>query len=902
VRGRPAKAAVGRADLLRMAARLPAEEVAAAAARLGFGEVRREVEGVRAPEVGPDAEVVVAARPARARVPDVSTPMRFWRLEEMTFVDDASGAKDAPRPVPVSTEGPLTDEDLESPGCSILPAHQPAPLARWSRLWPALRSALQAEVPARDPDVAALVRAWGRGEAVRRIPRLRRKAWAGRASIWVDWSPRLVPFWADQVDVCRRLLDACGRTGVELRILDVEKQAAAVARRGDMVGGFRGDAETPVLLLGDLGVYGLPAEQSAWRTTARRLARDGVRTAALVPSPPARWDMATARAWSAVPWERGRQRGAAVRRDEGYWKARAERLLRLASPAALVQPGLLRELRMLLPAGEADAGTEVDALRHAWVRAGDMTGLVLHADVAVRLREAFAAEEPADMKQRVSEAIRRWREGLPRELLRVETLAWLGMAGGVGPPGDVEDARRFAGRMETSARRAAAGVESKRDAVMRRFGQRALSAMPAGVYAAVPALQVVWARAFGDAENVRVPEGLDAIALRAVLRQSREAKAEPRWWAIRQMGREVVLKRSPNGAWPSQERGVGSPVAWMVASGPDMAVRYGEDESETVLTLQEGLAIGLRLGEHVRLRTDQCTVTLGTWDREAWAAAAGRDEYGLWAEADVEGVGVKFRWIPPGRFMMGSPVKEVGRLSWEGPQHMVTWTQGWWITETQVTQALWKAVMGKNPSWFQSPDRPVEQVSWEDCRRFLRDMHQRLPNLRVRLPSEAEWEHACRAGAETATWLGDLETHGENDAPLLDPIAWYGGNCGVGFELNEGADITGALWLQKQYDDTRGGTHTVGRRDANPLGLFDMLGNVYEWCGDAVAFMDGYADGDVIDPPPARAGRDRVIRGGSWRSGARLVRAAYRLAGLPGLHNDDLGFRLVRGQGSRTKP
>ena len=163
---------------------------------------------------------------------------------------------------------------------------------------------------------------------------------------------------------------------------------------------------------------------------------------------------------------------------------------------------------------------------------------------------------------------------------------------------------------------------------------------------------------------------------------------------------------------------------------------------------------------------------------EPWAAEWGWDHFGVFVGFGIGGVVRRMRWVPVGSFTMGSPAEETGRFEDEGPQHEVEIGQGFWLGETPVTQALWKAVMGNNPSRFKSPDRPVEQVSWQDCQEFCKKLNERVPGLDARLPSEAEWEYACRAGTTTATWLGDLQILGKNNAPLLDAITWYGGNCG----------------------------------------------------------------------------------------------------------------------------
>jgi formylglycine-generating enzyme required for sulfatase activity len=277
----------------------------------------------------------------------------------------------------------------------------------------------------------------------------------------------------------------------------------------------------------------------------------------------------------------------------------------------------------------------------------------------------------------------------------------------------------------------------------------------------------------------------------------------------------------------------------------------------------------------VRVVSDLEELSLRTMTRPRWASAIGRDRYGLWAEFALDyKVRQRLRWIPPGRFEMGSPKHEAGRSDNEGPQREVTIDRGFWMFETPCTQSLWEGVMGDNPSRFRSPDRPVEQVSWNDCQEFMKRLNGRLEGLVLSLPSEAQWEYACRAGTQTATYAGDMDIRSERDAPVLDPIAWHGGNCGVDFELENGLDVS--TWTEVQHRSQRGGTHPVGRKHSNDWGLYDMLGNVWEWCADEYR---PYGSG-------GKASADRMIRGGSWRAHARHVRAAFRFW-------DDSTHRLV---------
>ena len=142
------------------------------------------------------------------------------------------------------------------------------------------------------------------------------------------------------------------------------------------------------------------------------------------------------------------------------------------------------------------------------------------------------------------------------------------------------------------------------------------------------------------------------------------------------------------------------------------------------------------------------------------------------------------RWIKPGTFWMGSPEDEPGRDDNE-IRHQVTLSKGFWLADTPCTQALWQAVMGHNPSRFEDPKRPVENVSWNDTQSFFQKLNTEF-GISMSLPTEAQWEYACRAGTTEATYAGPIRILGENNAPILDEIAWYGGNSGHGFELKNG--------------------------------------------------------------------------------------------------------------------
>ena len=191
----------------------------------------------------------------------------------------------------------------------------------------------------------------------------------------------------------------------------------------------------------------------------------------------------------------------------------------------------------------------------------------------------------------------------------------------------------------------------------------------------------------------------------------------------------------------------------------------------------------------------------------------------------------------------------------EGPRHPVRIDSGFWMFDTPCTQGLWEAVMGRRTRAISRVRIvPSRRVSWDDCQAFLRRLNERLDGLRLALPSEAQWEYACRAGTETPRYREDL-----------DEIAWYGAN-------------------------SQGQTQPVARKAPNDWGLYDMLGNVWEWCADA--WRPDYTH-RTEEGAAAPASAPRVIRGGSWDSDPRIVRAAYRNRFEPADRNDYLGFRCA---------
>ena len=216
-------------------------------------------------------------------------------------------------------------------------------------------------------------------------------------------------------------------------------------------------------------------------------------------------------------------------------------------------------------------------------------------------------------------------------------------------------------------------------------------------------------------------------------------------------------------------------------------------------------------------------------------------------------------YVEGGTFTMGATSEQQNPDDDEKPTHRVS-LSSFYIGKYEVTQALWKAVMGSNPSRFEGDNLPVERVSWNDCQTFLRKLNA-MTGKNFRLPTEAEWEFSARGG----NWSRGYQYSGSN---VLSDVAWY-------------------------YDNSGSKTHNVGTKAPNELGIYDMSGNVWEWCQDWYGDYHGYSQ---TNPTGPSCGANRVYRGGSWGSGAWLCRVAFRDNYTPGSRGNGLGLRLALSQ------
>ncbi|WP_413923098.1 SUMF1/EgtB/PvdO family nonheme iron enzyme, partial [Candidatus Accumulibacter phosphatis] len=713
----------------------------------------------------------------------------------------------------------------------------------------------------------------------------------GEMDVVVDLAHRLVPYDADY----RQLLDEVrrrhGQGGLRLWVVDDSPFAArAVASPGRVTPPAVGPIPLPppatrVLILGDLGLLaGDAARAEAWQEFARRLAEHGALPVAWLPMSPALVP-AEALRYTEVHCLDGAHGLRALRARKAGTAAAAPvspPTVPAAAPAAdsptgavsrhallpalltrlaccvRVEPGLLRALRRLDADTVAEPGLEAIVWSYSPVVAAGSRFCELTPAYVADYRDRFlalAAAEQQEILRRSLDAhawrgrstesaeLRIWQAHAKPEAVRDEFVARL------------SEARAWFARFGAAAEAAvgdAAGYAS--DLFDRHGGDRAWLAANSSL------LAPIWALAGVD----DIPVGLQPGDV-AAARQRGGADAVASAWRLQQQNDRFVLRpdRGEAGRWPALTLEGG--VFCGLRSESGWRQRWIEPPAGP-LTLP--IARAAKLSE-ITIHSGRRHYRLERLRRPQWAKELARDGHGIYLDVDFAGVVQRFRWIEPGEFMMGSPAAESERYEGE-VQHEVTLSRGFWLANTACTQAFWQAVTGGNPSSFKDdPRHPVEQVSWYDVQAFIAELKRRLPGLPARLPTDAEWEYACRAGTTTPFSFG---------AKVTPDVVNYNGNYPY-------AGGEKGVYRQK--------TVPAASLPANPWGLYEMHGNIYEWCADWYA---DYPTEPQIDPQGPQTGVDRVLRGGSWGDIGGLVRSAYRSRRGPSLRAHFIGFRLAMDQ------
>jgi len=886
------------ADLLRAFESLPTAACDYAASLCGFAprEPDRPTVKQTVPEE-PSRHDVSSRSKTRARAPRKRSTkhgtLRIMTPEAVEFRDSAEKASQnwLLKTVPISAAEWRVPKNPP-------PAPRKPDLMPWSRLWPYLHRAQSRLRAGPKPAVGRLVAALARLAPLRSIPY--EPVWRWTQDSWILFDDRyaLFPFQDDM-----RLLLTRWRT-----LFGSDACHAIFCREGKPPA-KQPPPYTPVLYIGDFGMLdnrsrkltheaGDRETARLWRDYGRMLQRRGCTTRALVPCPRQRWDHELASVWACAYWSEAApvpppDRGwTALEPDEESSTQALELMTAMAAPALRIEMSLLRAMRRLLPRELDTPGVEYDFF-HACSR--NLEAVYLSPEAAETARTGFQ-RLPKKTQQSIADLLRRYHEDCAGVVRARETL----LLSACGAPVEDEEVKRAKGLVGSVSAALfnhlrANDIES---IILDGFANWLQCELESFTDFTAEEIAVAWKLVQWAIGNFTGPRP-DSIANQDLLwleSLMKETPAQETTWQLHRTGAHFRIDLAKTEKVESSKECHGGLVARMPARNPKLEIVRTTADGRITHDMDLSRNLLLRNEDDdntMEVRTDWAILKCKALAPPPWTTRFGWDRFGMFADFEVGGVTFVLRWIPPGEFLMGSPEDEPGRREWEGPQHRVTISRGFWLGKTPVTQGQYAAVTGESPSHFRNAgdSAPVEQVSWEDCQEFCRALRKGVADLdsglSFRLPTEAEWEYAGRAATTTAIYTGPLTIRGENDGPELDAIAWYGGNSGVDYE--GGHDSSG--WPKKQHEHTRAGTHPVGQKDSNPWGLFDMLGNVWEWCEDV--WHDSYEGAPTDGSARGGKGPPRVNRGGGWASFARPCRCAFRDDWEPGRRDRYAGFRLV---------
>ncbi len=798
------------------------------------GEQQRPWSGVEPGGAMPSRSGLDAAHDYPARLP----PLRFLRH---------LGSK--PRPGLRSKPVPTVETKSAEPGKPFKRKHiRPKPLQPWSSLWPFLKSAFSRDNPANRIDLPRLIDDLCANRPLHELPMAAVRAWPQQITVILDASPHLRPVGDDFLSIVAELMAWFPERITLLLIEDAEYPDVIEVRNGQRREHRVMPELSPhaaVLVLSDLGMAH-PQRWSRlnWQAWGEQLNRGQRRPVALVPVHPPAWRADVTRHFdcAALDYRHPLQLQAAISTAEPLDDDEQDALLTLLAPMARITPALLRAARIAHP-----RGLSVSAELTFWARPdfGAAQTFREWQDADLRRKYLGLLEQEPELQALAEKVMLAHEASLPmrRQIEQKQILSAFRSA----PLSDRQ--RQYVQCLLNTI--------DNMDPLERQFFDNWMAHLDdiKGETARLEEIEPLYRRYYQRLSSSE--------------QKGKEAPMETgQFWleiAGGLQGQIEVRASNDLSALANQSDAIRIPV-----QGNAFIRGEVEEPASGSRQLTRDIAPGetLALSEPLSRFTISDAGKVQTFelmDCPPWATGIGRDRYGLFVEVEVIGVPFVMRWIPPGEFLMGSPENEPERDDDEGPQHRVRFEQGFWLAETACTQALWEAVMGNNPSKFKDdPEKPVENVGWKDARRFIETVNRNHPGLELRLPSEAEWEYACRAGTTTRYWFGDEIT--PEDA---------------------------------NYGENNSGTVPVRHYRRNPWGLYQMHGNVWEWCQDE---WHGSYEGAPEDGQPWETGDSEahVCRGGSWYRYGRFLRSASRLIARLDFVVDYFGFRLARGPESSS--
>jgi len=814
--------AVSRGSLLRALGAKPCEGAESLVAdALGF-----EMASVNTPHVANELSTPTAVA---TESDEIALSPNSTRRQQRLWV--ITGKYDRKPVMPVSgspSSGTVVPIDSLPPPLPYLPAWPPG------RVFNACQDLLQQHIAGNKINVKKATEQVSRWNLFDDLPRKQRPSLSSEVLVLLDRSSHLRPLWKDQIWILQQLDAILGNTAVSCFQSYMGPRGPWRDENHNNLGQSRIRRASQVLLISDFGSLAGGDIATQWRRYNNDLSQlsPSIKLLGLTSVEHSAWPMRTLTAKST---------------------GKVSLLLAALSQAPWAEPAQVRSLRL------AVGGSATDELAvYNSAKVNRQGGFINLKETELRKQLEQFASLPEPIRHNIASVIDSWQQYLPESWREVE---WLQRNLLNHPhPDNVPLLKRLA---ECAGAEAAAGI----------FGSG--STLMASV---LPLANSVADNTEGDEwqewlEQMTVlARGLGKRLPLVDLRSTQSSD----YRYIKQLGGRLIVRQNSSGGdlmsvnehavCLETRRLLGHaelPLEGIVRiiddaneyqlqklARPDWADRYWVDEKGLMHAAhQDGLAFRLTPSDNVQ---NKFRWQLDSALNGHWGSAAGVDDYGLWADLTADGVSQRMRWIVSGSFQMGSPENEDGRFDNE-KLHTVTLSSGYWLAEISCTEAFWNAVQSGNYTSADNPEYPKVNVSWEDCQIWLEKLNNQFPGFNARLPTEAQWEYACRAGTTTAFWWGDDfdEKYANNSAPRSE------------------ADYP-----------------------ANNRGLKSMSGNIFEWCRD---WYGHYDTGDEIDPQGPVDGQSRVLRGGGWFRDERNMRSAYRYHFTADSRFGDIGLRLAGG-------
>ncbi len=773
-------------------------------------------------------------------------PFYYIAKRERTEAHSAQQVQELPTVMQVTS---LDDDDIYDENAKI-PHWQP--LTRQPKLWAKLRQILNQNYNSQEPDIPRLLKNIEQGDSPKIIPFTQRKRRISQLLVLADYSDHLRTARNDYQQLQKDLIAYWGKGNIQWQsMLDYPGGKVGIyQKRHYQKQKWRiPSANTAILILSDCGSFSSNELRQQWQTLLRQINQAGNTTLILAPASANdllkvnfknthcySWDYTLPRVnntYSEVTQE------ASIQTQKDI-----EAILTYLCFTYRIEPQLLRATRQCL---QLDVGIETACRLHEDIT-DDGECIYLKKQCLSKYRDKFRFLETKQQNQAIDLVYAAHapylRSMLDYELVTVQALRPDKSVTGA------DESLLFLQRLCKTF------IENPRDKMLQSHAYTMLEEQERGGEEAASLFVTLHRDKIekGEIGDVKPPKNvaLEDIARFIDISQSGTV------YTLLQRGDEMVLsERIENDRLnPSTPFRLGETV--FTRRMVELQLKIVTINNAAVFPLPSNQSV-------VTINTGTENLTLATLTKPDWADNIGRDpqglfiecqhqgqstrvyypewggeldqdEYGVYTELAFNDVVQRFRYIPAGQFLMGSPASEKERFSSEQP-HEVTLSQGYWLADTACTQALWQAVVGANPANFKEDiQNPVEQVSWEDVQDFLKKLNTLIPQLKAKLPSEAQWEYACRAGTSTPF------SFGENITP--EQVNYDGG-----FPYADG----------KKGED-RKKTVPVKALPANQWGLYQMHGNVWEWC------QDGYGDypAEPVQDPSGAEQENRVVRGGSW--------------------------------------